>query len=133
MTRRLYYYLVWIHPAAFRREFGPEMLWIYDQAAPEAGGTALCLDALLSLGRQWLLRSGLWKVVVALVGGLLQVGFASAVMAGIRRVQAPRILTGANPELAILMRLTVLITVGLLAAVMFLVFWWRMLSRRRGA
>jgi hypothetical protein len=129
VTRRLYCGLVRIHPPAFRREFGPEMLWIYDQAAPETGGAALFLDALMSLARQWLLRSGFWKILAAVAGGAIQVSFAGALIHGVRRFQTTAALP---PEMAGLMRLIVLITVGLLAAVMFLVFWWRTLSRRRG-
>ena len=130
MRRRLYYSLVRIHPPSFRREFGPEMLWIYDQAALETGGAALFLDALISLARQWLLRSGCWKILAAMAGGVAQVSFAGALMHGVRRFQTTAALP---PELGGLMRLIVLVTVGLLAAVMFLVFWWRMLSRRKGA
>jgi len=129
MRKRLYYSLVRIHPPSFRREFGPEMLWIYDQAALETGGAALFLDAQISLARQWLLRSGCWKILAAVAGGVLQVSFAGALMHGVRRFQTAAL----PPELGGLMRLIVLVTVGLLAAVMFLVFWWRMLSRRKGA
>lgn len=132
MSRRLYGCLVRMHPPAFRREFAAEMLWIYDQAAKTCGW-ALLADALVSLARQWLVRSGLWKILLAAAGGLLQVSFVCAGMAGIRRARVPHALAGPNPELAALMRLTALVTVGLLAAVMLLVLWWRMLARRKGA
>ncbi len=132
MSRRLYGCLVRMHPPAFRREFAAEMLWIYDQAVTERGSAALVWDAFLSLARQWLLRCGCWKIFVAVAGGLCQVSFAVALMTGIGRFRAPAVLTVSNPELAGLMRLTAFTTVGLLAAVMLLVFWWRKLSRRTG-
>jgi hypothetical protein len=132
MSRRLYRLLVRLHPPAFRREFAAEMLWIYDQAVAESGGGALVLDAFVSLVRQWVLRCGCWKIFVAVAGGLCQVSFACALMTGIGRFRAPAAFTVVNPELAGLMRLTAFTTVGLLAGVMSLVFWWRRLSRRTG-
>ncbi len=132
MNRRLYRVLVRMHPPAFRREFAAEMLWIYDQAAAERGSAALLWDAFVSLARQWLLRCGGWKICVAVAGGLCQVSFACALMTGIGRLRAPAALAVANPELAGLMRLTAFTTVGIVAAVMFLVLWWRSLSRRTG-
>jgi hypothetical protein len=54
-----------LHPAAFRLRFEEEMLWIFDEAADTWGSASLFWDALLSLVRQWLVRSGLWRWVVA--------------------------------------------------------------------
>jgi hypothetical protein len=72
MTRNLYRWLLWLHPPAFRREFAGEMLWIFEEAAVE-GVAPLFADGLISLLRQWLLRSGQWKLAAAVVGGLLEV------------------------------------------------------------
>lgn len=72
MTRHLYRWLLWLHPPAFRREFAGEMLWIFEQAADE-GVAPLFADGLISLLRQWLLRSGQWKLAAAVVGGLMEV------------------------------------------------------------
>ena len=71
--RTLYKYLVYLHPPAFRREFAAEMIWIFDEAAESEGAFSLCVDGLVSLTRQWVLRSGLWKLAVALMGALLQI------------------------------------------------------------
>src|ERR1700727_1846097 len=69
--RALYRCLLWLHPPSFRRQFAGEMLWIFYQSG-ESG--PLLLDGLVSLARQWLLRSGWWKVAAALVLAMVQVG-----------------------------------------------------------
>lgn len=53
MLRSLYIQLLRLHPAAFRRRYGDEMLSIFDEAGRPA---PLLADALLSLTRQWVLR-----------------------------------------------------------------------------
>lgn len=65
MVRRLYRCLIWLHPAAFRLRFEEEILWIFDEAADGWGAASLLRDASISLLRQWLLRSRLWKWLVA--------------------------------------------------------------------
>ncbi len=45
--------IIRLHPAVFRSEFGREMLLDFEDALAETGFAYLCLDALLSLGRQW--------------------------------------------------------------------------------
>lgn len=67
MVRGLYRCLVWLHPAAFRLRFEEEILWIFDEAGDGWGTAFLLRDASLSLLRQWLLRSQLWKWVVAAI------------------------------------------------------------------
>lgn len=56
MGRRLYCWLVGLHPRRFREDFGEEMIAIFDQVAEHRERGALCIDALVSLLRQWLLR-----------------------------------------------------------------------------
>jgi hypothetical protein len=56
MIRFFYAFLLRMHPARFRRRFSQEMLWIFDQAAPQGRTAPLFGDALLSLWRQWTLR-----------------------------------------------------------------------------
>jgi len=71
MVRSLYRCLVRLHPAPFRLQFAEEMLWIFDEAADTRGTASLFLDASVSVARQWLLRSGLWRWVVAGIGGII--------------------------------------------------------------
>jgi hypothetical protein len=49
--RRLYSLLIQLHPRHFRREFGPEMMAIFEQAS--GSHLALIADAFASLFRQW--------------------------------------------------------------------------------
>ncbi len=70
MIRWLYRWLLWLHPPAFRRQFADEMLWIFDEESSR-GVTRLFADGLVSLARQWLVRSGVWKLLPAAAGGLL--------------------------------------------------------------
>jgi hypothetical protein len=65
MMRRVYRGLLWLHPATFRQQFEEEMLWIFDEAADAWGTASLFADAAVSVLWQWLLRSGLWRWVVA--------------------------------------------------------------------
>jgi len=60
MIRFIYACLLRMHPARFRRRFGEEMLWIFDEAAAERRTAPLFADAVLSLWRQWTLRSEFW-------------------------------------------------------------------------
>lgn len=77
MTRTLYCWLIFLHPPAFRLRFEQELLWIFDESTAVSSAAHLLYDAVLSLLRQWVLRSGMWKWVVGgMVGALpLIIGF----------------------------------------------------------
>jgi len=60
MLRSLYRCALRLHPLAFRKRFGDEMLSIFDQASGTATAHKLLLDALFSLSRQWTLRPEFW-------------------------------------------------------------------------
>jgi uncharacterized membrane protein len=79
MTRTLYRWLIYLHPPAFRLRFASELLWIFDESRDESGAMQLLYDAVISLLRQWLLRSGMWKWAVGAIAGALPVviGFGS--------------------------------------------------------
>jgi hypothetical protein len=64
MKRFFYRCLIWLHPPAFRQRFGDEMLYIFDERAG-APTAQLFVDIFISLPRQWVVRSGLWKLVLA--------------------------------------------------------------------
>ena len=93
MTRALYQGLVWLHPAAFRAEFGAEMQWIFEEmlpAASAAGLMALFADAVVSLLRQWVVRHGTWKIAAGFVGGILHIWLVFACL--MLRPPMPKIL-----------------------------------------
>ena|SRR5690242_18747609 len=73
IPRALYKLLVQMHPPAFRRQFAAEMLWIFDEASQSGSALSLCWDGTVSLARQWLFRSGSWKLAVAVAGACLQI------------------------------------------------------------
>jgi hypothetical protein len=79
MIRTFYRWLIYLHPPAFRLRFEPELLWIFDESSDASGAAPLLYDAAISLLRQWLMRSGLWKWVVAGIAGAVPVliGFGS--------------------------------------------------------
>jgi hypothetical protein len=79
MTRVLYRCLVGLHPPAFRLRFEEELLWIFDESSVVSGGAPLLYDAAISLLRQWIMRSGMWKWVVGGIAGVvyLLIGFGS--------------------------------------------------------
>jgi hypothetical protein len=77
--RFLYALLIRLHPSCFRKRFAQEMFFIFDEAANSWGAGSLFCDAILSLLRQWLIRSELWKWLVAGIAGivLLIIAFGS--------------------------------------------------------
>jgi hypothetical protein len=147
--RTCYRCLLWMHPAVFRREYGNEMLWIFDQTAGSQGASALFVDGLGSLARQWVLRSGWWRVVLALGLAVFQMVFGgmAALTFGRRSVAAvqdPSTLSVAEfaqqgplahqpLTIGIVMYLAVFVTGGLLVMVLGLTFWMRSFAVRRRA
>jgi uncharacterized membrane protein len=79
MIRTLYRWLICLHPPAFRQRFEQELLWIFEESCDTSGATPLLYDAVVSLLRQWLMRSGMWKWVLGGIAGALPVliGFGS--------------------------------------------------------
>jgi hypothetical protein len=69
--RFLYELLISLHPPSFRKRFAQEMLWIFEEAANSWGAASLLRDAILSLLRQWLIRSELWKWLAAGIAGVV--------------------------------------------------------------
>ena len=69
--RFLYALFISLHPPSFRERFAQEMLWIFEESANMGDAGSLFRDAILSLLRQWLIRSELWKWLVAGIAGLV--------------------------------------------------------------
>lgn len=61
MFRLLYSWLLRLHPEGFRKRFAQEMLSIFDHVEKRPAAVKLVADALLSLVRQWTLRSEYWE------------------------------------------------------------------------
>jgi hypothetical protein len=73
MRRSLYHALIKLHPDRFGDRFGDEMLCVFDEAGRDRA-PRLFADAVLSLLRQWLLRSNLWKMASGAVISSLLLG-----------------------------------------------------------
>jgi len=71
VIRALYRGLLWLHPIGFEERFGEELLWIFDLRQTSETGIALLLDCFISLCRQWLFRSGLWKFGIGILVNLI--------------------------------------------------------------
>ena len=69
LSRSLYRCLVQLHPPAFRRQFAPEMLWIFDEIADHDARIELFTDALASLARQWVVRVAIQKLLIGELRG----------------------------------------------------------------
>jgi hypothetical protein len=82
--RFLYAVLISLHPPSFRKRFAQEMLWIFEEAANSWGAASLLRDAILSLLRQWLIRSDLWKWLVAGIAGVVPLIIAFGSLLGSR-------------------------------------------------
>jgi hypothetical protein len=125
--RLLYRSILCLHPPAFRRRFGGEMLWIFDQALASAGVPALLWDGLVSHGRQWLLRSGSWLVGAAMAGAVIQV-----ILVGIGMLAAGHSRAAYPDSVPIgmlsLLRLTAWLVAGILLTVLLAVLWFRKVS-----
>ncbi|HLK67258.1 MAG TPA: hypothetical protein VKU19_27675 [Bryobacteraceae bacterium] len=140
MIRALYRWLLWLHPPAFRREFAGEMEWIFDEASPD-GVAPLFADGVISLMRQWLLRSGQWKIAAAVFGGLVEIVagglgglmFAHAQMearmavAPIRPPFTPAEITAMDN----LMHIVIWIATGVVLMVVAVVCWVRSINGKR--
>jgi hypothetical protein len=84
MAARLYRWLVRMHPSTFRERFGAEMLCLYDEA--ERGERPrLVADGVVSLARQWVVRSRYWIIGVAVLGAFLQLAVAGRAWLGVTR------------------------------------------------
>jgi hypothetical protein len=83
MRRFLYRALIALHPPRFRERFGDEMMCVFDEAGGDRA-MRLFADGMLSLLRQWLLRSNLWKMATgAAISGLLLLAWGNAMAHGV--------------------------------------------------
>ena len=131
--RILYTWLLRLHPPAFRRGFGEEMLWLFDETRNSDSSFLLCLDGFTSLVRQWLLRSGSWRIPAALISACLQFMIGGLVWIIFRHDGHPQCSVTAADAIALdgLMRLTVCASCGMVAMVAAASVWMRSFVRRR--
>jgi len=71
VIRGLYRGLLCLHPISFEERFAEEMLWIFDLKRTSETGLALLFDCFISLCRQWIFRSGLWKFGIGVLVNLI--------------------------------------------------------------
>src|SRR5215472_17424881 len=64
LSRFLFRGILRLHPPSFQAQFADEMLWIFDEDTKQRGASKLLGDALLSLGRQWIVRYALEKWLI---------------------------------------------------------------------
>ena len=107
------------------------MLCIFDEVA--GGATmALLTDALVSLARQWILRTGAWKAMAAMLGAFLQVsvgGFSFFLFSGrAELVSGP--VAPLSPESAELLQLMVWTAGSVVVIVLLTTLWVRNFTRR---
>jgi hypothetical protein len=111
------------------------MLWIFEEASVTQGAGGLLADAMRSLGRQWLLRSGSWKVAVALAGALIQVtiGGLGHLLFGPLSQRGPlrSADASANIDLDRLMQLAIWVVSGIGVSVILLATWVKRFNGRR--
>jgi hypothetical protein len=69
--RALYCGLLWLHPSSFEERFGEELLWIFDMRPASGSSITLLLDCLVSLCRQWVFHSNLWKFGIGVLVNLI--------------------------------------------------------------
>ncbi|HYL74476.1 MAG TPA: hypothetical protein VEU96_09740 [Bryobacteraceae bacterium] len=135
MTRIVYRGLLWLHPSAFRRQFADEMLWIFDETHGTEAVTLLLSDVLISLARQWLLRSGAWKVAVAAAGGLIQLvlgGFGHMLVWRMHAVSRAGLDAGVDRlDLTRLIYIATGVLGGVMCSVIALTLWLRNFIGRR--
>ena len=130
----MYRWLLRLHPAGFRRQFADERLWIFDESSGVAGAAPLLADAAASLARQWLLRSGSWKVALALAGALFQVtigGLGQLLFGSLMRSRQTSPAAMFPAELSQLVVMAVWTVAGLMVVVILLTFWVKKFTRRR--
>ena len=75
MLRTFYRSLLRLHPRRFRERFAEEMLGIFDEIPTTTGRAFLLCDGFNSMARQWVVRSGMWKFVLAVLIAIIQAVF----------------------------------------------------------
>ncbi len=134
MVRKLYTCLLLMHPPVFRRRFAAEMLCIFDEAALSTGTFTLIVDAVASLGRQWILRSESWKLALAIIAACLQITAGGLIWVALGRRSPLHRSTLSVPDAAALvqlMRFIVAAVIGIVLMVAAASLWMKGFVRTR--
>jgi hypothetical protein len=133
MVRMVYAGLLLMHPPAFRRRFMAEMLYIFDEAALSMSSFPLLVDALFSLARQWVLRSGAWKLAAAVLGACLQVAAGGLIWAALRHTGRHQGDVPTSDLLALdgLLRFSLVSIGAIVLMIITASFWMRRFIRKR--
>ncbi len=128
MTSAFYRFILRMHPPAFRQRFGDEMMSVFEDTAAHDSST-LVLDGVVSLARQWLLRTDSWKLPVALCGGFIQVfGFGMPMKGHQYWTENNQALT---PAMQQVMLFAMALVCSLFLVIMFMSLWNTRFQRRR--
>ena len=132
--RTLYKLLLCLHPPDFRKQFAAEMLWIFDESTTVAARWTILFDGFVSLLREWLLRSGAWKLLAAAILGLAQItvgGFGWVLIGYLHGTSHRPDPPFDSNELARLMYLVVWTAGGVIVSVIALAIWVKKFTARR--
>ena len=127
MIKALYRCLLLLHPAPFRRRFADEMLCIFDEARQTLGAGTLLRDVSLSLARQWLLRSALWRIPAAIAGAMLTL---MATLAIVPSSVTPHAAAVASPRYFVVLAGAISV-IAIACTLLLCVYWFRFSIRRR--
>ena len=103
------------------------MVCIFDEAVDSGGAATLFFDVLMSLARQWVLRSRLWLVPVAALGALLTMLAGSAVVP--RTKFSPVRITATPSQFVVLSASVCLVAISF--TLLLCVHWFRFSRKRR--
>lgn len=118
-----------MHPPAFRKRFCDEMLSIFDEGGVDRFAFHILVDGVISLARQWLLRTNCWKILIAICGAFLQVlWFVYPRRSHQSWTASPQPLT---PHMQQLVAVTLLVLCSLFVMILLLTVWTIRLERRR--
>jgi hypothetical protein len=128
MTRAFYQLIIRMHPPAFRRRFGDEMMSVFDDATGQYA-FMLTLDALTSFGRQWFVRNSWWKLPLAGLAAFIQLCWFGSRMN--RHQYAAADMEAITPSVEQLLFFALILMCTLFVVIMFLIFWNTQFQRRR--
>ncbi|HZU26508.1 MAG TPA: hypothetical protein VFA04_13365 [Bryobacteraceae bacterium] len=127
MITAIYRGLVCLHPRGFRRRFGDEMVCIFEEAAESRG--RLLADGVASLARQWVLRTGLWRAAVSILGALLVLCSAWSISLFTPHAMSHAQLDRPSPQFVVLAASACLVAISF--TLILCVCWFRLSLRRR--